>query len=267
MVQIFVISLNDASERQAHMVKQLQGIPFQFSPATNGKRLTQAEQILCDQLQNNQPSDKYQRRLQKIAQSYPALLPGEIGCYLSHYQLLQKIARAKIDIAVILEDDIILQNGWHFILEQLKNCNYQWDMVRLCGLRKRRFTKLTALNNDYDLVKLHNVACGTQGYVVNAQGAEKLCQLLEMMLMPVDITLDDYWQYDISLYAVQPYPIAINNMASMIDGAEIARAPRKEYRHMADRLYQLWLKQQKSYLKRQAIKNHQPQKIKKPQKK
>jgi glycosyl transferase family 25 len=36
-------------------------------------------------------------------------LPGEIGCYLSHYKILQRIVRENIPRACILEDDAVLE--------------------------------------------------------------------------------------------------------------------------------------------------------------
>ena len=260
-VKIFVINLARADERKAAMLAQLKGIDAEFFTATDGKNLNATEKKLYQKL-IKMPDDfnRYHLIQQKMALLYPPLFDGEIGCYLSHYRLLQHIVKQKIEYAVILEDDLIMQDDWYDVAKMLANSYHAWDAVRLCGLRKRKFDKLESLDAGYCLAKLHNTACGAQAYMVTHQGAKKLLHLLRFMTLPVDITLDGYWQEDIAFYAVQPYVIAPNQaVVSTIDDVPQARISGKKYHNMKQRWQKFWLKHQKSYLKKRNIALHRPQ--------
>ncbi len=262
-IRIFVINLARADARKKAMQNQLNGIDAEFFTASDGKNLNAEEHKLYQKLikmPNN--ATRYHHQQQKMALLYPPLFDGEIGCYLSHYRLLQHIVTQKIAYAVILEDDLIMQDDWYHVANMLTNSYHTWDAMRLCGLRKRKFDRLEMLapDADYCLAKLHNTACGAQAYMVTHQGAKKLLNLLRFMVLPVDIALDGYWQEDIAFYAVQPYVIAPNaEVASTIDDVPQARVSGKKYQNIKQRWQKFWLKHQKSYLKKRSIMLHRPQ--------
>ena len=182
-----------------------------------------------------------------------------MGCYLSHYRLLKKIIDENIEIAVILEDDIHLAPDFVEICQNLPNIDYRWDIIRLCGLRARKYQEIAPFYQHYHLVKLLNTACGMQAYAVTTGGAKKLLKLLEVMIFPVDITLDNYWtRPDIDFYAIQPYPVTPAPGVSMIDNFADERAHRKNRQLSFSRVQRLWLKHRKSIAKRIAIAQASP---------
>ncbi len=255
-IKTFVISLAYAKDRQKEIKRQLASVPFEFWTATDGKNLNNIEKKLYQKLSASKQFDK---KTQQWVALYPSLHKGEIGCYLSHYRLLQHIVAEKIPMAVILEDDIIFEKNWQILPEMLAKTYHEWDVVRLCGLRKRKFNVIEAVISNYDLVKLSNTACGTQAYMVSLAGAKKLLKLLRVMFLPVDITIDSYWQHDIAFYAIQPYPIAPHQVfESMIDETPDARTQHKKYKNFMQRCQKFWLKHHNSYLKNKAIQQHQP---------
>ncbi len=261
--KIFVISLQQAQERQKKIQAELGEIPFQFFWASDGRALTDDEKTLALSLHPKVMVGKKGCKMQKLASIYPKLLPGEVGCYLSHYRVLQKIYAENIAIAIILEDDVCIQKDFASLIQKFQDLIYHWDLIRLCGLRFRKFKIIAQISPLYQFVKLLNTACGAQGYAVTWQGAGKLLDLLEVMVHPVDITLDHYWNQNwaggkqIAFYAIQPYPIMPAQLPSMIDSRPRERVQIKNHGLNWQKIQRLWLKHKKSWQKRWAIHHHQ----------
>ena len=263
-MKVFIISLKKAIARQAQIKNQLKSasVDFDFFTASDGNALNEAEKELVSKLSpdsSDRLGGKQKREAHKLQKLYPKLLAGEVGCYLSHYRLLTKIIDENIEIAVILEDDIHLKPDFSEICQNLSHIDYRWDIIRLCGLRSRKYQKIVPFYQHYNLVKLLNTACGTQAYAVTACGAKKLLKLLEVMILPVDITLDNYWtRPEIDFYAIQPYPVTPAPSASMIDNFTDERAHGKNRHLNLSRVKRLWLKHRKSIAKRIAIAQASP---------
>ena len=92
---IYVISLKRATQRRAasQCALDAMGVSFAFFDAVDGALLSEAEVAAAYDAEGN--ARQYKR---------PLSLP-EIGCYLSHHALWQRIVDEKLDGAVILEDD------------------------------------------------------------------------------------------------------------------------------------------------------------------
>lgn len=97
-MKIFVINLKRASDRKKNFLQNWQ--PF-------AKEITFFEAIDGNNLSEKELSDK--------ALHYPSLklTKGEIACALSHLAIYEKIVAEKIPMALILEDDAILNNEFN----------------------------------------------------------------------------------------------------------------------------------------------------------
>ena len=97
---------------------------------------------------------------------------GEIGCALSHYFIYQLCIKDPYDITLILEDDAVLQTGFN---EQLQNIinelkNIEWD---ICYLGRKKMKDDLGEISDYLVTP--NYSYWTVGYLINKQGAQKIC--------------------------------------------------------------------------------------------
>ena len=102
---------------------------------------------------------------------------GELGCFLSHRAVLEKIVNNKIPISLIFEDDVILQKDFKSVLENLINCPYPWEAVRFLGKPKIATlmqTKVLTLYKDYYLTRLATSPGGAYAYIISYDGAKKL---------------------------------------------------------------------------------------------
>jgi hypothetical protein len=90
-IPIFVISLARAPERRRFMQEQLDslGLSYEIVDATDGKLIPEVERT----------------RLQAPGACY---VPGVIGCYMSHIGVYQLIVDRNLPVALILEDDAVL---------------------------------------------------------------------------------------------------------------------------------------------------------------
>ncbi len=201
MPPVFVINLPDSAERRDRLSQRFKalGVVFHLFPAVNGKSLDLTALA-------NYPLEKRLRHYGK------PLSPGEIGCYLSHYQLWQKLLVGPHEQMVIVEDDIEIPDDFPEILQSLQTVSVPWEMIRLFGTRPRPATRIQDLYGAYHLARLKNVPSGACAYVLNRRGAEKLVAAGKEILIPVDTLMDRYWEHGLQIYAVQPYPISHRNL-------------------------------------------------------
>lgn len=178
------------------MASQLRGLgmPFMFVKAVDGRAIDPAAL----------PDYSARKRRWYFDRD---LSPSEIGCYLSHLQLIEKIAREQPPYAVILEDDVDLDDAFVEVLRAIGQLPTSWDMIRLAGLRRRRAQPLLQLTPQHTIVRLLNTANGAQGYALTARGASKLAAVARPIMRPIDIMMDRYWHNGIDILAVQPYVV------------------------------------------------------------
>ncbi len=93
---VFVVSLARSKERRADIARHLDllKVDYKITDAVDGQALD------ISSLKNRLRQDKA-----KIYCGKP-LLSSEIGCYLSHYNLWQRMVEEEIEVALILEDDV-----------------------------------------------------------------------------------------------------------------------------------------------------------------
>ena len=217
--RIFVINLLRSPDRRRVIAGRLGelGLDHEFFPAADGAALTEDDLVNYDR----------KARLKAFGCD---LLPNELGCYLSHYRIFEKIIAENIPRALILEDDVEVSDDLPAILEALADAPADWELVRVSGLRARKGRNIANIAPGYRVVRLLDVACGTQAYLLNRQGAEKLAAYGKKIIRQVDVMLDRYWDNGLRIMAVQPYPVQPSrNFESTIGPPQIAayRAPGK----------------------------------------
>ena len=209
--RIFVINLARSPDRRRFIADRLGrlGLEHEFFPAADGATLTEADLVNYDR----------KARLKAFGCD---LLPNELGCYLSHYRIYQKIVAENIPRALILEDDVEIADDLPAILEALAEAPVDWELIRFSGLRARKGRKIEDILEGYRVVRLLDVASGAQAYLLNRQGAEKLAAYGKNIIRQVDVMLDRYWDNGLRIMAVQPYPVRPSrNFESTIGPAQI----------------------------------------------
>ncbi len=135
---------------------------------------------------------------------------GEIGCALSHIHIYKKMIKEDIEVAVILEDDIIFNEALSQIINKIEQFPKNWEIILLGyyarafdeRISKHSFFNRKYLGNKRYLVRLIETAYGTHGYIINKKGAQKLLKIMKKIILPIDhyTGTDKY----INMYAIYP---------------------------------------------------------------
>ena len=119
-MHIFVINLEKDRARRESIQKQLEklNLSYEFFPGVLGSVLSQVELAKC----YNDLKAKWNKGF--------SLTPAEIGCALSHLGVYREIIRRQLGCALILEDDVILNENLPQYLSQLESM-IQKDMAEV----------------------------------------------------------------------------------------------------------------------------------------
>lgn len=181
--KIFVINLKTSLARRKIMEKQLEklGLPFEIFDAVKGSELSE-EEILsyyCEEYYNARPK---------------WFTPGAAGCTLSHYFLYKKIVEEKIEVALILEDDMELGKDLPAVIDkigqQLRDDEvimlfYQsYQPINLSGPTAQPISEKYSLYQVADLNRLRS----TGAYMINYEGAKRMTE----RLLPFSSFPDDW---------------------------------------------------------------------------
>ena len=144
------------------------------------------------------------------------LTSSEVGCYLSHLRLIRKAFEQNAQNLFILEDDVRPEPGLAELVDQLEHLPPHMHLVRLMGLKLRKRRVLQSLTKDFDLVRPTRGALGTQGYVLNRQGMQKVLQAGGDIIYPIDKLYDSFFLYGLNCYSVEPHALEETAGASSV---------------------------------------------------
>lgn len=161
-----------------------------------------------------------------------AFLPGEIGCALSHQKIYKKMIDENIDNALILEDDVVLNEEFKNVMEQITVPTVRPSVILLSRSNKFFKKPLKKLTSKHSLHKtLH--ATTTHSYIVNNRAARSLLKGLN----PIWIVADKWGLFEdmslVDVYSVVPHPVhlsdeAKNSTINIPDDAQAIHKQKKE---------------------------------------
>lgn len=161
------------------------------------------------------------------------MLPSELGCYLGHERVIRRILDDGHDVALVLEDDIRLDDDLPAILADLVAGPRPWMVVRLSGMRPRKTERavarrqpVRAIGRRHALYQLDVSVPGAQGYVVTAEGARRILDYSARIGLPWDHALDRFWEHGIEPWVVYPFPVHHREDVASVIGV---RDPRRRY--------------------------------------
>ncbi|WP_449543336.1 glycosyltransferase family 25 protein [Enterobacter ludwigii] len=195
-MKIFIVNLKKSVERRKKMEAQLNalGLSAQFIEAVDGRLMSEEE------------------RKGVTANVNYAFLPGEIGCALSHQKIYKKMIDEKIGEALILEDDVVLNDDFKNVLEHITVPEVRPSVILLSRTNKFFQKKIKNISTGYSLHKtLH--ATTSHSYIINNKAA---CSLLKG-LNPVWIVADKWGLFEdmslVEVYSVVPHPVHLSEEA------------------------------------------------------
>ena len=112
--------------------------------------------------------------------TYHNMKPFEKGCAISHYSLWKYLLDNNIDMALILEDDVVFRSGWETILMNGIKSKLLWNMFMLNSSEDAK------INNQWVLSKNQWL---TGGYLISKNGLKWLVENFKNELYPSDYML------------------------------------------------------------------------------
>ena len=202
---IFVISLARETERRAAMQRELAEFEFEFVDAVDGNRLA---------------TDSYRSRLQTEwwrRMRGRELSRGEIGAFLSHYAVWERLVQANTPYAIVLEDDARLEDGFAPVVEEIMKAEAEWEFVYLAPKKRYRMDRvLPLLGGSRSLVRFRRRAGGAVGYLIRREAAEVLLHYCWRIRAPIDWLTAEWWQNGLRYYAVDPRIVSHAGLPSTI---------------------------------------------------
>jgi glycosyl transferase family 25 len=239
---IFVINLATSPDRRRACAEQFAavGLTPTFVDAVDGRKMSPAEiSGIVDE-----PG--------RLKRAPKPLSPAEVGCYLSHWKVLEKIIAEEVPQALVMEDDLLIDAALPKVLAALAaKALPPYDMIKL-GISEpqtKAFEPILPLTADAALVRHHNVVNSNLAYVITAAGARRFLGYGMPIRYPVDVAMNRSWRHGLDILGVRPWPVLPNPAFSSTIGADrfedravggpalkLERRLRKAYDSLAKRL-------------------------------
>ena len=195
-IKTYVISLSDQKRRRSVIKSRLKAInhEFVFFDAIDGRS--------CN-LRNDPAYSGIKRRLFFGKD----LTSPELGILFSNKEILKDIIKNNYSHALVLEDDVVIKDNFHFILSKLIQSNINWELVRFLGkpkMTKYRQRKIFNLDASFNLVRIGSCPGGSYAYIISRKGAKKLLKSMDKVYLPPDILMGSPWITSIEVMVIMP---------------------------------------------------------------
>ncbi|MCM2291805.1 glycosyltransferase family 25 protein [Allorhizobium sp. BGMRC 0089] len=186
-IPIYIISLVGSPRRDAcREILDRTGVNYCFFDAVNGKTLSYAD--ICTVFDEVQNRVGFKRKLSS----------AEIGCYLSHQRLWQKIADGEEQAALILEDDChILPELPHF-LKSAASFDLSEVVIKLDGQsdKPRRLKPGSVVQlGPFCVGEPYKIPALTTGYIIGKKAAAAMLGARRRFYRPVDLDFKFVWEH------------------------------------------------------------------------
>jgi glycosyl transferase family 25 len=192
--ETWVINLDRAPDRLARIAAQLDRLrlPWTRLPAVDARALQPVQRAALDDA-------CYRRRHGKE----PVL--GELGCYLSHVEVMRRFLAGTAEFALVLEDDVQLKDSLPAVLQGLLRAPGRWDMVKLSGVHSGTPMPYLELAPGHALAVMLSRCTGSSAYLMNRRAAAAYLRDLLPMCLPYDHVFDQGWRFGLKVRMVTPW--------------------------------------------------------------
>lgn len=181
--EVFMINLERRTDRRERMLRALhdQEIDCKVIPAVDGKAMNISDVHAMGIHMLPGYSDPYHGR---------PLTKGELGCFLSHYNIWKEIVERGLEISLVIEDDlrfeVFFKRRLMNLMTEVEDERLDWDLIYIGRKRMQVDHPEKAVPNIHNLVEA-DYSYWTLGYMISLQGAEKLLNAEPLKkILPVD---------------------------------------------------------------------------------
>jgi len=230
-VRTWVINLDRAPDRLARISARLEhlGLPWTRLPAVDARNFSIEQKALLD-------ASGFGRRHGMTP------LPGELGCYLSHIEVMRAFLASEARLAVVLEDDVKLHDTLPAVIAALAQHAGRWDVVKLSGVHFGTPMPYLDLAAGHRLAVMLSKCTGSSAYIMNRRAAQAYLDprhgLLPMQL-PYDHAFDRGWHHGLKIRMVTPWPCGHDDQVASTIGTP-ASGPSRKFKGLKRLPTHLW---------------------------
>ncbi len=216
----FVITLARAKNRRSQVQRLVENISGECEvlEGVDGRELSQEEM-----------DSVYVRRLH--LPSYPAQLrPGEIGCFLSHRKVWQRILDDQVPYAFVLEDDADLRmpefaDSLQFAIDSASDGDYVQFQVR--NLEKIPYREIAVSEREPRLRLVQPVVVPLRGtaQLITQGAAARLLAATRIFDRPVDTMMQMHWITKVRMLMM--LPSNVREVSAELGGTTIGHTSRE----------------------------------------
>lgn len=215
-----MINLDRAPDRLARISAQLQRLqlPYTRLAAVDARALTSDQKAALDE-----PAFHRKHGMTPV--------PGELGCYLSHVAVMRAFLASSAEFALVLEDDVQLQDELPAVLQGLMQHPARWDVAKLSAVHRGTPQPYLEVAPGHQLAVMLSRCTAASAYLMNRRAAIRYLHtpggLLPMQL-PFDHVYDQGWRFGLKLRLVTPTPCAHDEeVSSTIEANSVTNRSRK----------------------------------------
>jgi len=239
---VHVINMAANTTRMARARGELEclGIPFSRFEAVDGRVLSGDEMArVYDPVAN-------------LRRARHPMIGPEIGCYLSHVALWERIAAGDAPGGVILEDDFAAAPDFADVLAAIAGDDGSWEIAKLFSARVgQKMLDCRPLVAGRVIGVPYKVPNTTLGYAIRRDAAARLAACALPVSRPIDEDHKHFWELGLRVALVVPPPLAFGEQGAETGTITGARR-RTQKRRAGAALLHLWrsLRFRLSYLGR-----------------
>jgi glycosyl transferase family 25 len=179
-VQAYVINLARSLDRRAHITAELNkaGLDYDIMTAVDGRDLDLADPDVVDPV--------------LVARLQPQLVSGTVGAALSHLNAYQHIVAAGLDVALVLEDDVVLPADLASLVDavagQLDGAEVallSYDSEDACQLSREGLVQLPGSRFLALPIDIDQPVSGA-GYLITREACERMIKSAMPIRVPAD---------------------------------------------------------------------------------
>lgn len=212
MTETFIIHLERSSARRPHVDGLLAASPFpaQIWPACDGAAMSaDARQALVS-------------AAPLFAPAYPfALSNGEIGCFESHRTVWRHMVDNEIPAALILEDDVAIEEGAFEAAVALAHQHVQDLGYIQLQVRDTGAAPVVVTEGNVALTRPNIIPLRTSAQLVSLAAATRLLAHAQQIDRPVDGYLQLFWETGVRPHCV--VPSGVSDLTAQSGGSTVSR--------------------------------------------
>jgi glycosyl transferase family 25 len=196
---IYLISLPRSVQRRDRITKQLStlGLLFQHFEALDGREL-------WEELRHTVDLQAFERNTGRH------VMQGEIGCYHSHLEVWKKLAAQQAEIALVLEDDVLLHDDFREALDAAIASASKWDILKLSKMRAKHPVTQLKLSK-WTINAYLGAATGTGSYLIKREVAINLLPKMLPITRPIDHEIDRSHVHNLRHFGLEPFPSHVDD--------------------------------------------------------